>query len=284
MPRWVVFLPLLLIRWTRFTVKRFLVIITITLLNVGWVADLELNPWRPDEIEADFSLITFNMGTDIAQAKQVALVFLSQAPDVMLVQESEENALRSVMPDDVQLHCHKALCLLTRHKFTFQNAITRRDTGSWGTFGARYSINLAQCVVNIVNVHPDTPRFTLLALLKNPLGGYAEAQALYAKRELDHMRLQAWLNGEAIDVIAGDFNSTAVGPMLSRYWNTYDNAFDQVGTGFGTTYREKGFATRIDHVLFNPKLTALDARVLDDTGTTHRPLAADFSLPRECAP
>lgn len=281
-PRWLVFIPLLFVRWWQLKVKSLIMLVSISVFNVFLVCGFTINTSQNAPVDESFSMITFNMGTDVAQAKQVALVFLEHEPDIMLLQESEEKALRDTFPADIGIHCNKGLCVVTRHQIEIQDFLSRRDTGSWGTFAAKYSLRVNQCDISIVNIHPDTPRFTLLAAMKQPFSGYSQAQDLYFKRSIDHIRLSSWLDESTVDVVAGDFNTTIHGAMYQQYWASFENAFNQAGQGFGMTYHEKGFSTRIDHVIHTQKLDTLSAEVLSDTGTSHRPLAARLSLPLRC--
>ena len=191
-PRWLIFLPLILLNWFQLNRPTLIAIGVFTFSNLFFVNQLKVNIQHTNKLENSITVVTFNMGGQASQVKEVMAIFLEQEPDIMFLQESVSETIRKTLPNDVNLLCNAGLCVLSRHQIVEKEFLNRRVTGSWGTFGAKYSVTISECLFEVVNVHPDTPRFTLLALIKTPISGYKNAQQLFVKREIDYIRLDSW--------------------------------------------------------------------------------------------
>jgi vancomycin resistance protein VanJ len=70
-----------------------------------------------------------------------------------------------------------------------------------------------------------------------------------------------------------DCNSTPRSRQYRLMDEVLDNAFGMAGSGFGLTYPAARPIIRIDHIWFSDAFTALDAEVVETSGTSdHRPL------------
>jgi vancomycin resistance protein VanJ len=92
---------------------------------------------------------------------------------------------------------------------------------------------------------------------------------------------QTWLDQKTPLLIAGDFNTTPRGPLYSSLRKRYQNAFEQVGWGFGFTYNSRMPVVRIDHVWFNANVRAARAFAINDPASDHRPFVTDLELLNE---
>jgi len=79
-------------------------------------------------------------------------------------------------------------------------------------------------------------------------------------------------------VIAGDFNVPVESVYYRNYWCEYQNAFSQVGTGFGHTKYTRFHGVRIDHVLADSSWNVASATVAAGFGGDHRPVLVELSL------
>ncbi|WP_100656473.1 endonuclease/exonuclease/phosphatase family protein [Alteromonas flava] len=281
MPRWLVFIPLIFLIFVQFSPKQKFVLLILTIINLFVVNGLRLNLPGKD-LKETLRLITFNMGASDEQIVEILVLLNTHDPDLLLLQESSDSFFVDKLPKDYSYHCDRGLCIVTKHQVTFLNSLTRRDTGSWGTFAASYELRIRECKLNVVNVHPDTPRFILGKVLGFSSNSSDTSLQLYNARELDHIRMHAWLSTFQTDIIAGDFNTNIFGLMYRKYWNEYNNAFDDSGFGFGVTYSEKLVTARIDHVLFDDEWESRVTEVLQNTGTNHSPLLVELYLPKRC--
>ena len=81
-------------------------------------------------------------------------------------------------------------------------------------------------------------------------------------------------------VIAGDFNMPVESTIYRKYWSGYQNAFSELGTGYGWTERAsvRGIPVRfrIDHILVDKELKPMFCRTGPGVGSDHLPVIADI--------
>lgn len=134
----------------------------------------------------------------------------------------------------------------------------------------------------LVNVHMTTLRRGLTAVLREGPGGLQRLQAESRLRQQEGQAIADWL--EAVQspvIIAGDFNQTADNQSYEICWGEYQNAFSDVGWGWGNTFYTRRHALRIDHVLASQHWQTHVACVGPDLGSAHRPVLATVGLPEQ---
>lgn len=75
-------------------------------------------------------------------------------------------------------------------------------------------------------------------------------------------------------VICGDFNDTPQSYAYRKIRDDFSDAYVSTGFGPGITYNEQGFWFRIDHILYNNVLRAVDSRIVRQKHSDHYPLRA----------
>jgi endonuclease/exonuclease/phosphatase (EEP) superfamily protein YafD len=77
--------------------------------------------------------------------------------------------------------------------------------------------------------------------------------------------------------LVGDFNTPADSPIFREAFSGYDDAFDAVGFGFGTTYAKHHTSLRIDHVIYGNGWKCRRCYASDDVGSGHRAVMAEMT-------
>ena len=148
---------------------------------------------------------------------------------------------------------------------------------------ARAVLSIGDQTVQLGLVHLATPHGTLLVLKdKSEIRGFgALAEANLRERDWDSRLAAQFLSADpqAPAIVAGDFNLPIESRVFHRYWSGYSDSFEHAGFGLGTTYRNRVYLIRIDHILTRGGVTAVRSWVGPDLGSDHLPVIADLSLP-----
>ena len=75
----------------------------------------------------------------------------------------------------------------------------------------------------------------------------------------------------------GDFNLPSDSAIFRRDWAHFPSAFEQAGSGFGTSKRTGWFGVRIDHILLGSGWSCDSAFIGPHLKGDHRPLVADLT-------
>jgi vancomycin resistance protein VanJ len=81
-------------------------------------------------------------------------------------------------------------------------------------------------------------------------------------------------------IIAGDTNLPGLSRIFHENLGGFDDAFAAVGRGFGYTYPSKFPWLRIDRILTNGKLRAVDFRIGDARASHHLCVSATITAGR----
>jgi endonuclease/exonuclease/phosphatase (EEP) superfamily protein YafD len=113
------------------------------------------------------------------------------------------------------------------------------------------------------------------------LVGRKELDDNLAVRELESRVAAEWSRrGNAPVIVMGDFNMPAESAIYRTYWSGLHNALSEGTLGRRVTKATRWHGIRIDHVLFDDRLTCIGVRVTRHLGMDHRPVVADFRLAR----
>lgn len=145
----------------------------------------------------------------------------------------------------------------------------------------RYRFNWQGREAVLYNVHLRTfgerkpwsdPERRLLSLdfWRSYLGQYRQAFLL---RAIESESIRALMDQETLPlIVSGDFNSTVHNWSYAHLAAGMEDAFSEVGEGFGFTYHTRYPFVRIDHVLVSPAWEIRTAEVIPVTYSDHRPL------------
>ena len=159
--------------------------------------------------------------------------------------------------------------------------------GTGGAHYVQYTLETPLGLIDVFNVHPTTPRPALEELRGTGLryeilsgrlfaGAASEAvewNAFRRNRQVAGIAARAAASPNAV-VIAGDTNLPGLSRILNDQLGAFDDAFARAGLGFGYTFPAKRPWMRIDRVLTNGKLVALESSVWVAPATDHRGISA----------
>jgi endonuclease/exonuclease/phosphatase (EEP) superfamily protein YafD len=154
--------------------------------------------------------------------------------------------------------------------------------GAGGAHYVHYTLDTPLGLVDVFNVHPTSPRPGLEEVRGNGLreeivsgrlfegraSGPAEWNAFRRRRQVAGFAERAKASTNAV-IIAGDTNLPGLSWILGDYLGHYNDAFSQAGVGFGYTFPSRRPWMRIDRILTNERLRALEFRVGDATPSDH---------------
>lgn len=240
-----------------------------------WSALLDSEPNRPT-----LRVLTYNVGSGRSDLSGLDRLIDEVRPDVVALQECSEELAPKFLADPAWRVLRKRrLWLASRHPIEEEESVVDSGPlGYWGTIALRCRLETPLGSVRVVNVHLETPREGLDAILG---GGFAGRGVLQAEieRRAKISALARGLAGEAPrTLVLGDFNMPADSAIYRRDWSRFANAFSRAGWGFGGSKMTRWFSVRIDHALGSDDWRAVRAWVGPQLGSDHRPLIAEWRL------
>ncbi|MEM6604533.1 MAG: endonuclease/exonuclease/phosphatase family protein [Pseudomonadota bacterium] len=227
-------------------------------------------------------IATYNIGNGPVDPKKLLSWFRNTNLDALLLQETQSLKLTRDIPAGLNYVCGGRLCVLTQHRIKkLQNLNRQAFEGGWGSYVARFDLEIAGIVLGLYNVHLNTPRHEL-EFIRGRVEGVKKAARLYTLRKLESQLASAMVEQHPQQrshvIIAGDFNLAQRGAIYRSYWSEYTNAFDEAGLGLGATKETRLLGARIDHILVNDQLQVNDAAVMESLGGDHNPLVVELTL------
>lgn len=184
--------------------------------------------------------------------------------------------------------------VIERHEFILASRfpIVERDSMArpgqpWELAGVGYTLKLPEGEAHVFNLHLESPRLGLEAVLSRrrgiDFGRTGELNRLIERRALESERVARWIAEQTgPKLIVGDFNMPPESVIFRRDWLGYADAFSRAGFGFGFTKNSEkdgwSYGARIDHILVNSPWRVLRAWVGGNVGSDHLPLAAEVEL------
>ncbi len=282
-PRWLIALPLPALTLFGGLVERRLalplaaaclaMLVPLLGFNVPW--GRVLSPGA--ETAPTIRVLTWNTGGGVEPGpRPVAWVLEEGLPDIAVLQECDDARLKQAP----QWHRHRAheTCLLTR--FPIVEVAARDPTDMWKLGGSgdivRYTLDTPIGLVELTNVHLETPREGLEAVLGSRLRGVPVLLAKYGQREIEARAARRWSDEGTHDLrlVAGDFNTPVESNLFRTYWNGFRDCYAAAGWGSGHTKHTRRIGTRIDHILAGAGLLCVEARVGPSVGGDHAPVIA----------
>ena len=101
----------------------------------------------------------------------------------------------------------------------------------------RYELDVDGETLHFANLHLQSPRFGLRAVIAHPWGGGAELDQYTKMRRLEAAAIHDWLAPYPAVVIAGDFNTPLESPTFRHNFGGYLEAFSAAGWGVGNTFQ-----------------------------------------------
>lgn len=240
---------------------------------VPWSALLDSEPGQ-----STLKVVTYNVDLGRNDLPGLDRLIDEIRPDVVALQECSEELAPKFLADPAWRVLRKRnLWLASRHPIEEEESvIDGGPLGYWGTIAMRCRLESPLGTVHVVNVHLETPREGLDAILRGGLAGTGEMQA-DIERRAKISALASGLAGEAPrTLVLGDFNMPVDSSIYCRDWSRFANAFSRAGWGFGGSKMTRWFSVRIDHALGSDDWQAVRAWLGPRLGSDHRPLIAEW--------
>ena len=241
----------------------------------------------PDQRRADIKggsslrIMTCNLG-GVVDTRRLKNLILRTEPDIISMQEvsyKNKGALEVILtPDKWNLSFTGGLGLASRLKIKNVETKDRNIVGGWGALITRYELEGASGRINLFNMHLDTPRLGIEAVMDNGLGGLSEIKRIAKMMYTESVILSRWVLPYRNVLITGDFNMTNANPIYRRCWSPYTDVFSRAGHGFGYTKYTRWHGVRIDHVLCDGNWKAIHSEAGPAIGSDHRPMIADIEF------
>lgn len=264
-PRFVLALPLLLLAPAAVALdRRLLWVLGLEgLVVLGPVMGLEVPlrmPVRPSSSPQDIRVMSWNVGGGRLTPEKLRAVLEEHVPTIAVLQECGGPVLAP--PASAEWHeVHESgLCLLSRLPVTRVAARSLKDV--WMMSGSaaivRYEIATPRGPVHLTNVHLETPRKGIEAVLFGLWLGIPWLDATNRQRDFEARLAREWVDASPgpMRLVAGDFNMSVESAVFREHWEGYVDAFSSAGLGFGFTKRTRKFGTRIDHILLGHPVLA----------------------------
>lgn len=228
------------------------------------------------------TLRVLTANVDLAKGGRPKLDDLVNAmqPDVVALQECEASLDPHFLnATDWQSRREHNLWLasrwpIVRHEKVYDDG----QLGYWGTIALLCELETPGGRIAVVNVHLETPREGIDAVLTDGLSGWIALQDDIRRRAKISALARKLAETSLPTIVLGDFNMPVESAIYRRDWGGFQNAFSARGLGFGNTKFTRWFGVRIDHVLADTKWSVADSVVAGDIGSDHRPLLADLTL------
>lgn len=223
-------------------------------------------------------VITVNLGGDV-DTSSLAYYFNAISPDVILFQESSLKLMQKIAPRDLaHRKLQSNLGIASRYPVSNSELKTRRALGEYGGFVARFEITHEDTALQIFNVHLETPREGIEAIMREGPRAIPVVRKVAEQQEVESLIASEWVASHDPVLVAGDFNMPVTSPLYRRYWSQLGNGFSSTQFGFGNTKFTRWHGARIDHVLFDTNWKAVAAHVGENPGGDHRPVVVDLIL------
>jgi len=232
-------------------------------------------------------VMTFNVAFGSPGVSGVLAQVREFGADLVLLQDEDasiEAGLRKAF-DGWNVRSDGEFVLASRHPIrdVFVPPPLVYPQGAGGAHVVRYTLDTPLGLVDVFNVHPTSPRPGLEEVRGNGLreeivsgrllagkaSGAVEWNAFRRARQVAGIAERANASPNAV-IVAGDTNLPGLSWILGEHLGSYRDAFSQAGWGFGYTFPAKRPWMRIDRILTNDRLKALDFRVGDATPSDHR--------------
>jgi len=279
-PLWVFLVfAILLLLISMFAKNRALMIVQIfsILIIIFGVMRFKINiPFGSDK-ESFVKVMSVNLG-EKADVRQLVDFLDRERPaiDIIAFQEASGDTQRILKKHLFSIGWSVAFQknqgVTSRYRIRNARLKNRRHLGEWGGIIGQYSIEADDYNFSMFNVHIESPREGVEALMHQRLAGIEKMQEVTKRQQLESSTVAQWISSGENMIIAGDFNMLESNPIYQFYFSKLTNVFSQKGFGFGFTKYTSWHGARIDHILTDKQWKVIHAKVAPDMGGDHRPV------------
>jgi len=234
------------------------------------------------QTELILKIMTMNIGKE-TDLNALLNYILEIHPDIIAFQEAygeTPSFLKNNLPSDRwDMSFKEHFGVVSRFKITSTDVQDRRLLEGWGGLIGEYELVGPFGPLYFFNVHLETPREGIKAILYKRFEGVSGMQKVTQLQEHESYIASKWASSQGGVIVAGDFNMREVNPIYQLYWSGFANAFSQAGFGFGTTKHTHWHSVRIDHILYDPNSwRALNTFVGPDLKGDHHPVITQIAF------
>jgi len=224
---------------------------------------------------------TVNLGTTVDLEKLTAFISRTK-PDIMAFQEvysHHQKLLKNFFPkEEWDLFFQGQLGLASRLRILDSELVDRRALGEWGGVVAKFVLQGSTGPLYLYNVWLESPREGVEAVMYRRWEGIQDMKRVTDVQVAESHGVSDWTGGNSPVLVMGDFNQLISSPIYREYWSHFNNAFSEIGFGFGYTKYTSWHGVRIDHLLYDSRWVPMKSLVGPDLGADHRPLITDMAL------
>ena len=108
---------------------------------------------------------------------------------------------------------------------------------------------------------------------------FTQIRGAVEKRAVQVLQVRAHIDRSPYPVIVcGDFNDSPISFTYKKMRGDLQDAFQEAGDGFGSTYKDIFPSFRIDYALHSASLVALDYTVVPSNYSDHKPILIPFNI------
>lgn len=290
-PLWVLHLPIgfliiigMLTKYRRLLLTCFLSVLIIVFGIMGYNVPLAALIHKDGNAQHPLRIMTCNLGLAVDSTSLSELI-KNTRPDIIFFQEvysNNQNILEAILPQDTwNVTFQEYLGLASHLKIIHTDVKNRSIVGGTEGLVAKYTLEGTAGQIHVFNIHLETPRAGIQAMVDKNLYGLPEMVKVSQQQEIDSAIVSQWIGRHKSVLIAGDFNMPKNNPIYRRFWSKFTNAFSKAGLGFGYTSNTRWHGVRIDHILCDRDWRVIHSWVGSDIGSDHRPVIADVELVRK---
>ncbi|MCE1227779.1 MAG: endonuclease/exonuclease/phosphatase family protein [Geobacteraceae bacterium] len=282
-PRWMLFLPLLVLMPLAAWCQRLALIplIAASVVVAGPLMGFVVSMPSGNTEQRGLRIITCNTETGNAKKRLERLVEESSA-DIVALQECPRD-LPIALPKGWSVIQKGELAVLSRFPMMLHNQVmSLHPPHIWPRYSAIFVVvDTPGGKIGFCTVHLPSPRYGLEHMLDRKIGiNFAKTDLVKSEQALRSS--VAWDVKRMIEavplpvVVAGDFNMPVESRIYRENFGGFTDTFSKVGFGFGhTEFISKhglSLSARIDHILTSREFRPISCVVGPDVGSDHRPL------------
>ncbi|MGI6415822.1 MAG: endonuclease/exonuclease/phosphatase family protein [Thermoguttaceae bacterium] len=247
-------------------------------------------PWhvfdQPAPDAVPLRVVTWNLGNCDADPAVIAFLLGRYNADVAALQECQPGFAERLGEFDWRVPMlafreqRERLVICSRYPIDEVDTVDRRDFGGWGNSAMGCRLYTPAGTIAFVNLHLMTPRSGIEELLQRNPGAVSSVRTEIQRRAAESRAVRRWISGQYADaIVAGDFNMPVKSRIYQEDWSSLQNAFSNVGWGYGYTKLTRWHGVRIDHILAPPCYNLVACEVGRDSPSDHRPVIAQVAVP-----
>lgn len=144
-------------------------------------------------------------------------------------------------------------------------------------------IKVGSDTLRVYNVHLQSMRITAsVAYIQKTGAEFVKNKISHAfvkqETQLKELRAHMEASPHKNQIVAGDFNNTSFSYTYKQLKGNMKDAYQQKGSGIGTTFYFDKFPLRIDYILVSPNIKVNHFQTVEQTFSDHRAIWADIQL------